>query len=229
MKSFASKFPELSASAHNALAYEYARQGNYDAAYNAISKSLSIHDGPNAKDYRAEIAAMEGDYTKAVNSQLQAYDIAPFASPYYQNLVIYARNRNIEGLTKSLKEAQIAVQDAIEEQNLEEWKKYITDDMVVTAGDSNLTKFYEQTEERFLQETNFTWNEFKLNDIDVHFSPDMSMAVLTFYAKGSFTLNESKEEVDWHESFNCLDSDKHWLENGSHKLCSIRRSWNNKF
>ena len=26
MKSFASKFPELSASAHNALAYEYARQ-----------------------------------------------------------------------------------------------------------------------------------------------------------------------------------------------------------
>lgn len=197
MKSFASKFPELSASAHNALAYEYARQGNYDAAYNAISKSLSIHDGPNAKDSRAEIAAMEGDYTKAVNSQLQAYDIAPFASPYYQNLVIYARNRNIEGLTNSLKEAQIAVQDAIEEQNLEEWKKYITDDMVVTAGDSNLTKFYEQTEERFLQETNFTWNEFKLNDIDVHFSPDMSMAVLTFYAKGSFTLNESKEEVDY--------------------------------
>ena len=98
-------------------------------------------------------------------------------------LVIYARNRNIEGFINSLKEAQIAVQDAIEEQNLEEWKKYITDDMVVTAGDSNLTEFYEQTEERFLQETNFTWNEFKLNDIDVHFSPDMSMLLLHILCK----------------------------------------------
>ena len=197
MKNFALKFPDVSASAYNAMAYEYARNGDYDSAYDAIFKSLSLHDGPNAKDSRAEIAAMQGDYAKAVNSQLQAYAVAPFASPYLENLVIYSRNRNKEGLINGLKEAQIAVQDAIENQDLEEWKKYISDDMVVTAGDSNLTEFYDQTEEKFLEETNFTWNEFGLNDIDVRLTPDMSTAILTFYAKGSFTLNESKEKVDY--------------------------------
>ena len=69
--------------------------------------------------------------------------------------------------------------------------------MVVTAGDSNLSEFYDQTEEKFLVETNFTWNEFELKDIDVRLTPDMSTAILTFYAKGSFTMNESKEEVDY--------------------------------
>ena len=197
MKKFSEKFPDVSASAYNAMAYEYARNGDYDSAYDAIFKSLSLHDGSNAKDSRAEIAAMEGDYAKAVNSQLQAYAVAPFASPYYENLVIYSRNRNKEGLINGLKEAQIAVQDAVENQDLEEWKKYISDDMVVTAGDSNLSEFYDQTEEKFLEETNFTWNEFELKDIDVRLTPDMSTAILTFYAKGSFTMNESKEEVDY--------------------------------
>ena len=52
-------------------------------------------------------------------------------------------------------------------------------------------------EERFSEKRNFSWDEFKLRDIDVNFSPDMSMAILTFYANGAYTFNDSKEKVDY--------------------------------
>ena len=197
MKKFVSKFPANSASAHNAIAYSQARAGNYEAAYSSLFKSLTIHQGPNALDSQAEIAAMEGDYQKAVDSQLQAYDYAPFASPYQPKLRTYWRNLNKENLIKDLKEAQINVQQAIEDQNLEEWKKYTAKDAKLTSGDSSLTEFYEQTDERFLEKRNFKWNNFDLRDIEVNFSPDMTMAVLTFYASGDYTLNETNENVDY--------------------------------
>jgi len=197
MKKFASKFPANAASAHNAIAYSQARAGNYEAAYSSLFKSLTIHKGPNALDSQAEIAAMEGDYQKAVDSQLKAYDYAPFASPYQAKLRTYWRNLNKENLIKGLKEAQTNVQQAIEDQNLEEWKKYITEDVKITSGDSSLTEFYEQTEERFLEKRNFKWNNFDLRDIEVNFSPDMTMAVLTFYASGDYTFNETNEKVDY--------------------------------
>ena len=197
MKKFASKFPANAASAHNAIAYSQARAGNYEAAYSSLFKSLTIHKGPNALDSQAEIAAMEGDYQKAVDSQLKAYDYAPFASPYQPKLRTYGRNLNKENLIKGLKEAQTNVQQAIEDQNLEEWKKYITEDVKITSGDSSLTEFYEQTEERFLEKRNFKWNNFDLRDIEVNFSPDMTMAVLTFYASGDYTFNETNEKVDY--------------------------------
>ena len=197
MKKFAKKFPNNAAAAYNAMAYSYAREGDYDNAYQSLDKSLQLHDGPNALDSRAEIAAMENDFQKAFDNQVKAYDVAPFASPYQPKLVTYARNLNKENLVSGLKEAQIAVQDAIENQDLEEWKKYISEDMTMTAGDSSLTEFYDQTEERFSEKRNFTWNEFKLRDINVNFSPDMSMAVLTFYANGSYTFNDSNKMVDY--------------------------------
>ena len=197
MKKFAKKFPNNAAAAYNAMAYSYAREGDYDNAYQSLDKSLQLHDGPNALDSRAEIAAMENDFQKAFDNQVKAYDVAPFASPYQPKLVTYARNLNKENLVSGLKEAQIAVQDAIENQDLEEWKKYISKDMTMTAGDSSLTEFYDQTEERFSEKRNFTWNEFKLRDINVNFSPDMSMAVLTFYANGSYTFNDSNKMVDY--------------------------------
>ena len=71
------------------------------------------------------------------------------------------------------------------------------DDMKLMTGDSSLTKFYEQTDELFLEKRNFSWDSFDLRDIDVNFSPDMNMAILTFYASGAYTLNESNEKVDY--------------------------------
>ncbi|MAU62871.1 MAG: hypothetical protein CMC38_00760 [Flavobacteriaceae bacterium] len=197
MKKFANKFPANAASAHNAIAYSQARNGNYEAAYSSLFKSLTIHQGPNALDSQGEIAAMEGDYEKAFNSQLKAYDYAPFASPYQPKLVTYWRNMNKENLVKNLQEAQSNVQNAILERDLEEWKKYITDDMMLTSGDSSLTKFYTQTDELFMADRNFTWDSFDLKDFDIDFSPDMNTAIVKFYAKGAYTFNESKETIDY--------------------------------
>jgi len=201
-KKFASNFPRNASAAYNMMAYahargEYSGKPDFNAAYQSISKSLTMHDGPNALDSQAEIAAMEGDYQKAFDTQLKAYDLATFASPYQPKLLTYFRKLNKEDVTKSLKEAQVNVQKAIEDQNLDEWKKYIFDDMKLTTGDSSLSKFYDQTEELFLEKRNFNWNSFDLRDIDVDFSPEMNMAVLTFYASGSYTLTDSSEKVDY--------------------------------
>ena len=196
-KAFAEKYPSLASGAYNTIAYAFAREGDYDSAYKALDYSFRLHEGPNVLDSRAEIAVMEGDYQKAFNNQLKAYDAAPFASPYQPKLVTYWRNLNKETLIKDLKEAQTTVQKAIEDQNLEEWKKYISEDMMVTSGDSSLSEFYVQTEEEFLAKRNFTWNSFDLRDIEVDFSPDMNTAVLRFYANGAYTFTETNKKVDY--------------------------------
>ena len=201
-KEFSKKFPRNSSAAYNMMAYAYARgdygdKPDYDSAHQSIAKSLTLHNGPNALDSNAEIYAMEGNYEKAVENQLKAFDFAPFASPYLPKLRTYSRTLNKENLIKNLKEAQINVQQAIEDQNIEEWKKYTTEDMKLISGDSSLTEFYEQTDELFLEKRNFTWDSFDLRDIDVNFSPEMNMAVVTFYASGAYTFNESKEKVDY--------------------------------
>jgi ketosteroid isomerase-like protein len=209
-KAFAEKYPSLASGAYNTIAYAFAREGDFDSAYKALDYSLRLHEGPNALDSRAEIAVMEGDYQKAFNNQLKAFDYAPFASPYQPKLVTYSRNLNKEKLIKNLKEAQTNVQDAIENQDLEEWKKYISEDMMVTSGDSSLSEFYLQTEEQFLEKRNFTWDSFDLRDIEVDFSPDMNTAVLRFYANGAYTFNETNEKVEYSTRASAV-----WISTGS--------------
>jgi ketosteroid isomerase-like protein len=209
-KAFAEKYPSLASGAYNTIAYAFAREGDFDSAYKALDYSLRLHEGPNALDSRAEIAVMEGDYQKAFNNQLKAFDYAPFASPYQPKLVTYSRNLNKEKLIKNLKEAQTNVQDAIENQDLEEWKKYISEDMMVTSGDSSLSEFYLQTEEQFLEKRNFTWDSFDLRDMEVDFSPDMNTAVLRFYANGAYTFNETNEKVEYSTRASAV-----WISTGS--------------
>jgi ketosteroid isomerase-like protein len=209
-KAFAEKYPSLASGAYNTIAYAFARDGDFDSAYKALDYSLRLHEGPNALDSRAEIAVMEGDYQKAFNNQLKAFDYAPFASPYQPKLVTYSRNLNKEKLIKNLKEAQTNVQDAIENQDLEEWKKYISEDMMVTSGDSSLSEFYLQTEEQFLEKRNFTWDSFDLRDMEVDFSPDMNTAVLRFYANGAYTFNETNEKVEYSTRASAV-----WISTGS--------------
>jgi hypothetical protein len=201
-KEFAKKFPENSSAAYNMIAYgyaygEYGDAPDYKAAYEAIKKSRKIHKGPNALDSRSEIAAMEGNYQKALNNQLKAVDYASFASPYQSKLPTYWRNVNKEDLIKNLEQAQKDVQDAILERNIEEFKKYVTEDMQLVAGDSNLQDFYEFTDVSFSRQSNISWNSFDLRDFDFSFSPDMSMAILTFYADGSYTRDGSEDSIDY--------------------------------
>ena len=49
---FSKKFPENSSGAYNMIAYGYAYgeygEEDYEAAYEAIDKSIALHGGPNA-------------------------------------------------------------------------------------------------------------------------------------------------------------------------------------
>ena len=69
---FSKKFPANSSAAFNMIAYgyaygEYGEGPDFEAAYEAIEKSRELHQGPNALDSKAEIAAMEGKYQIALN------------------------------------------------------------------------------------------------------------------------------------------------------------------
>ena len=199
---FSKKFPENSSAAYNMIAYgyaygEYGDEPDFEAAYESIDKSMELHQGPNAMDSKAEIAAMEGKYQIALNNQLKAFDYAFFASPYQPKLQIYYRNLVKENLSNNLKEAQKAVQKAILDRNYDEFKKYISEDMQLVSGDSNLQDFYEFNESSFSRGANVNWDNFDLRDIDVDFSPDMNTAILTFYADGSYSVGDSDEKVDY--------------------------------
>ena len=69
--------------------------------------------------------------------------------------------------------------------------------MQLISGDSNLQDFYEFNEESFSRGANVNWESFNLRDIDVSFSPDMSMAILTFYAEGSYSNGDSENMIDY--------------------------------
>ena len=140
---------------------------------------------------------MEGDYQKAFTNQLKAVDYAFFASPYQTKLVTYWRSANEGDLADNLKEAQRNVQKAIMDRNYDEFQKYVSEDMKLISGDSNLQDFYEFSEESFSRNSSVSWESFNLRDIDVSFSPDMSMAILTFYAEGSYTNGDSENMIEY--------------------------------
>ena len=166
-------------------------------AYEMIDKSMSLHDGPNILDSKAEIAAENGDYETALSSQLKAHDYSSIGSQYWQNAVMYWHKLNKETVADNLKKAQVNMQNAILEKNEEEFKKYVSNDESLVVGDSNLGEFYNYTLENLNQEALIEWDSFDIRDIDVHFSSDMTMAYLTFYADGAYTFKESGESVDY--------------------------------
>ena len=199
---YADNFPEHAAAAYNMLAYAnaYGELGSgpdFDTAYNLLEKLETLHDGPNSRDSRAEIAAMNNDYQTALSNQLKAVDYATFASPYWEKAPTYWRTLNKQDVSAGLIEAQTNMQNAILERNLEEFKKYVSDDMALVTGDSNLGDFYTFNDNNLNQETNFSWNSFDMRDFETHFSIDMKVAVLTFYASGSYTFTDSEDEVDY--------------------------------
>ena len=136
---YTKNFPNNASAAYNMVAYgyaygEYGDSPDFEAAYDAISKSIALHDGPNALDSKAEIAAMEGDFQKAFNNQFKARDYAYFASPYDSKLRTYWRTVNKENLSNYLKQAQKDLQKAITDGNLDEYKKYVSDDINLVTG-----------------------------------------------------------------------------------------------
>ena len=105
------------------------------------------------------------------------------------------RSVNKDNLTNYLKNSQKKLQEAITNSDLEEYKKYVAEDIDLITGDSNLGEFYIYSDDDVTRERNFSWDSFDLKDINVHYSPDMTMAVLTFYATGSYTFSDTNENV----------------------------------
>ncbi|MBT3443107.1 MAG: SnoaL-like domain-containing protein [Flavobacteriaceae bacterium] len=95
-----------------------------------------------------------------------------------------------EDIVSSLKEKAVKLQDAILTQNLEEFNKHVDENIPFITGDSNLSKFYVMNSERFDIEQKAKWGTFELYDIDVSLV-NSNTAVLTFYAKGDYTVGES--------------------------------------
>ena len=95
-----------------------------------------------------------------------------------------------EDISSVLKEKAVKLQDAILTQNLEEFNKHVDENIVFVTGDSNLSKFYVMNSERFDIEQKAKWGTFELYDIDVSLV-NSNTAVLTFYAKGDYTVGES--------------------------------------
>lgn len=198
-KTFAEKFPNQAAAAYNMMSYGYLRgdygEPNQDMAMDYVTRSQQMHDGPNAHDSMAEHYAAIGDYQKALDSQLKAVDYARFGSPYWNYARTYYAKVNQEELSKELMKNQTEAQDAITDGDYETFSKYEHPDIIHTTGDSNLSPFYTFNKASFDREQAIVWNKFELNNMNVTYSPDMRTAVLTFYASGSYTFKETKEEV----------------------------------
>ncbi len=101
-----------------------------------------------------------------------------------------------EDIVSALKLNAVNFQDAILTQNLEEFNKYVDQNTPFTTGDSNLSKFYTMNSESFDVEPVAKWGEFDLYDTNVALSPDSRTAVLTFYAKGDYTVGDG-DKIDY--------------------------------
>jgi len=199
-KTFAEKFPKHASSAYNMMSYGYLR-GEYgsvdkEKAMEYVKKSQDMHDGPNAYDSMAEHYASLGEFDKAVENQLIAFDYSTFSSPYQPKLREYWRKANKEEVVKNLKQLQSDMQDAIIKGDNEAFQKFVHPDIIISTGDSDLGKFYEFNADDLEVDENFSWDSFEVEDMNVYFSIDMKTAVITFYAKGGYTMNGSSESYD---------------------------------
>ena len=101
-----------------------------------------------------------------------------------------------EDIVRTLKENAVNLQEAILTRNSEEFNKYVDKNIARSTGDSNLSKFYTMSTENFDVAPAVKWGDFDLYDINVALSPDSRTAVLTFYAKGDYTVGEG-DNVDY--------------------------------
>ena len=101
-----------------------------------------------------------------------------------------------DDIVSVLKQNAKNLQDAILTQNIEEFNKYVDKSIPFSTGDSNLSTFYTMGTESFDVEPAAKWGEFYLYDIEVALSPDSETAVLTFYAKGDYTVGDG-DKVDY--------------------------------
>jgi|GEM_PF-302229 tetratricopeptide (TPR) repeat protein len=216
-KKFTEDFPDHASSAYNMVSYGYVYGDygdvNYEKAKDAAYKSTKLHNGPNIYDSMAEHEFNQGNYEEALKYQRQAIDFGTFSSPYWVRARMYYSLVNKEEVVATLVENQKAIQEAFFKNDFEAYSKFVDSNSPLVAGDSNLQPFYTVDKSSFdghLEEV--TWNLFELYDFETHFSPSMTTAVLTFYAKGTYVVEGSDSEVAYRTRASSVwvDTDDGW-------------------
>ena len=195
---FAEKFPNYASPALNSITYGYGRgedvTADYAKAIASKNKSIVLHDGPNIYDTMAEIEFELGNYQNALNNQLKAVDFAAGGgSPYWTGVVKYWHHNNKEEVISNLIKNQNKLQTAITEGDKETVLSLMDSKNPMYTGDSNLQEFYEFDISKMVDGGNVKWKALELYDFFSQFSPDMSTAVLSFYAKGTYSLGDGED------------------------------------
>jgi len=195
---FAEKFPDYASPALNSITYGYGRgedvAADYAKAMESGQKSIALHDGPNIYDTMAEIEFELGNYQNALDNQLKAVDFAQGGgSPYLVGAQKYWHYKNKEEIVSTLIEMQNKLQVSITQGDQETALSLMDADNPMYTGDSNLEGFYKFEAAKMTDGDNVKWNALELYDFHSQFSPDMSTAVLSFYAKGGYSVDGGEE------------------------------------
>jgi len=216
LEKYAEDFSDYASPAYNMLSYSYSFNDDVefdlDMAIETIEKTIAMHDGPNAYDSRAEHYAEAGDFEKALESQLQAMNYAAGPSAYARNAGIYFRTTNKEAWTDSIKAYTNERIGYTMMNDTEGSMKFMPETMSMIGCNSNMNPC--MAIEEPLENTSFTWNEWEVDEIDVHFNKEMTMAITTYTSSGNYTMNDSGDQVDYHTRA----SEVWQLEDGSWKL-----------
>lgn len=194
-------FPKFAAPAYNVMSYRYA-QGYYgeadmNKAIETIKKALATYDGPNLHDSMAEHYAAMGNYDSAYKQQMIAFNFAAGpASGYALNAGIYYWKNHQKELSDSLAtltRQRIDYQMKNDNKNL---KKFYSKKAGMIACDSNMEpcRFYATYEE---EPPMVTWNRWNISNWQIHYSPDMKMAITTFNNDGEYVLKGSEKPVKY--------------------------------
>lgn len=192
-------FPDYASPAYNVMSYRYA-QGYYgepdmDKAIETVKKVFLTHDGPNAHDSMAEHYALMGDYDSAFKQQVMALDYAAGpASGYGFNATTYYRHNDQQTITDTLEaltKRRIAFQMKNDSENL---KKFYSEKAGMIACNSNMEacEFLATWQD---EPPMANWKRWDVSDWEIHFSPDMRMAITTFNNDGEYTLVGSEKPV----------------------------------
>ena len=195
---FAKKFPDYASPALNSITYGYGRgedvAADYAKAMESGRKSIALHDGPNIYDTMAEIEFELGNYQNALDNQLKAVDFAQGGgSPYLVGAQKYWHYNNKEEIVSTLIEMQNKLQVAITGGDQETALSLMDANNPMYTGDSNLEDFYKFDAVKMMDGANVKWSALELYDFHSQFSPDMNTAVLSFYAKGGYSVDGGEE------------------------------------
>ena len=195
---FAKKFPDYASPALNSITYGYGRgedvAADYAKAMESGRKSIALHDGPNIYDTMAEIEFELGNYQNALDNQLKAVDFAQGGgSPYLVGAQKYWHYNNKEEIVSTLIEMQNKLQVAITGGDQETALSLMDANNPMYTADSNLEGFYKFDVSKMTDGANVKWSALELYDFHSQFSPDMNTAVLSFYAKGGYSVDGGEE------------------------------------